>query len=267
MQKKPSYPELSQAKTQWQYEPKQGCLSGRNILVTGASSGIGATAAKTYAWYGANVILLGRNQKRLENVFDWIEENTATTPVIVPCDLLALNDENATNLYSAIKTTYEKLHGILHCAAILGPKVPLSNYPSDEWLQVMQINAFAPFLLTQTLLPLMTNHLETSSVIFISSTVGRKGRAYWGAYAMSKKTIEGLMEVLADEQRNLNDLKVNTVNPGATRTAMRAAAYPGEDPSTVPTAEIKMDLLIYLMDEKHKKITGQALNSKDWLYD
>ena len=264
MPKNLSYPELETAKKGWKYIPQQTCLKGKNILVTGASSGIGAAAAKTFAYYGANIILLGRNQGRLEANFDWIENRTNTNPVIVPCDLLGLTDESADSLYDAIHNSYGNLHGILHSAALLGTKIPISNYQSEEWSRVMQVNAFAPFLLTRTLLPLMTNHKQSASITFLSSTVGRRGRAYWGAYAMSKKTIEGLMEVLSDEHVNLNDLKINTVNPGATRTPMRAIAYPAENPKEVPTAETKMDLLVYLMEDTTKTITGQALSSSDW---
>lgn len=264
MPKNFSYPELETAKENWKYIPQQACLKGKNILVTGASSGIGSTAAKTFASYGANIILLGRNQERLESNFDWIENSTNTKPVIVPCDLLRLTDESADSLYDAIQNSYGELHGILHSAALLGTKIPISDYQSEEWSRVMQVNAFAPFLLTRTLLPLMTSNKESASIIFLSSTVGRKGRAYWGAYAMSKKTIEGLMEVLSDEHANINDLKINTVNPGATRTPMRAMAYPAENAKEVPPAEEKMDLLIYLMESTTKKITGEALSSSDW---
>jgi NAD(P)-dependent dehydrogenase (short-subunit alcohol dehydrogenase family) len=260
----PDYPELLDARQRWRYQPQPACLQGKNILVTGAGSGIGAAAAKTFACYGANVILLGRTRSNLETVFDWIEANTDTRPVIVPCDLRALNDDSAEALYNAVAGGYEHLHGLLHCASMLGPKVPVAQYPTEQWAQVMQVNALAPFLLTKAVLPLMLDHPRRASIVLVSSTVGRQGRAYWGAYAVSKHALEGLMQVLADEHETVGNLKVNSVNPGATRTAMRAAAYPGENPADVELAESKLDLLVYLMADASEHITGQALDARDW---
>ena len=264
MQADASYPELAAARATWRYQPPARCLAGKNILITGAGSGIGAAAAKTYAGYGANVMLLGRTRSKLEAVFDWIEQNTATRPVIVPADLRALNDDSAAALQEAVANEYQTLHGLLHSASMLGPKVPISHYPSESWAEVMQVNAFAPFLLTRTLLPLMLGNPTPASVVLLSSTVGRQGRAYWGAYAVAKHALEGFMEVLADEHESAQPLRVNSVNPGATRTAMRAAAYPGEDPNDVPTPEEKMDLLLYLMEDASSAVTGQALDARSW---
>ena len=260
----PDYPALVDCQAQWRYQPGDGCLAGKTILVTGAGSGIGEAAAKTYACYGANVVLLGRTRSKLEAVFDWIEANTATRPVIVPCDLRSLTDDSAEALHDAIATGYQELHGVLHCASMLGPKVPVAHYPTAEWAEVMHVNALAPFILTRALLPLMLDHQQSASVVYVSSTVGRQGRAYWGAYAVSKHALEGLMQVLADEHENTGNLRVNSVNPGATRSAMRAAAYPGEDPSQVPLPEAKMDLLVYLMSDASHGVTGQPLDAREW---
>lgn len=260
----PNYPELAEAQRHWRYQPAANCLQGKTILVTGAGSGIGATAAKTYACYGANVLLLGRTRSHLEGVFDWIEANTDTQAVIIPCDLRALDDDNAEALVAAIVEGYGQLDGLLHCASTLGPKVPVAHYPTQQWAEVMHVNAFAPFVLTRALLPLMLDHPRRASVVFVSSTVGRQGRAYWGAYAVSKHALEGLMEVLADEHETAGNLKVNSLNPGATRTAMRALAYPGENPADVPSAETKMDVFLYLMEDASENVTGTALDARDW---
>jgi NAD(P)-dependent dehydrogenase (short-subunit alcohol dehydrogenase family) len=259
----PDYPELAAAAQTWRYRPEPECLRDKVIVVTGAGDGIGRAAAKTFACYGANVVLLGRTRSKLEAVFDWIEAQTNTRPVIVPCDLRALDDGSADALHDAIAEGYGHLDGLLHNASALGPKVPIALYPSSEWQQVMQVNVFAPFLLTRTLLPLL-NAAPAASVIMTSSTVGRVGRAYWGAYAVSKHALEGLMEVLADEHENAGIVRINSVNPGATRTAMRAAAYPAENPETVPTPEAKMDILLYLMADASRAVTGQALDAREW---
>jgi NAD(P)-dependent dehydrogenase (short-subunit alcohol dehydrogenase family) len=259
----PDYPELATARQTWRYRPDADCLHDKVIVVTGAGDGLGRAAARTFASYGAHVVLLGRTRAKLESVFDWIESQTSTRPVIVPCDLRALDDSSADALHDAIADNYGHLDGLLHNASVLGPKVPVANYPSSEWQQVLQVNAFAPFLLTRTLMPLL-NAAPAASVVMTSSTVGRKGRAYWGAYAVSKHALEGLMEVLADEHEHAGVVRVNSVNPGATRTAMRAAAYPAEDPTTVPTPEARMEIFVYLMADASTGVTGQALDARQW---
>ena len=263
MPKKPDYPELAAAVECWRYRPETDALHDKVIVVTGAGDGIGRAAAKTFACYGANVVLLGRTRSKLEAVFDWIEEQTNTRAVIVPCDLEALDDDSADALHDSIAETYGHLDGLLHNASALGPKLPIANFPSRQWRQVMQVNLFAPFLLTRTLIPLL-NAAPSASVVLTSSTVGRQGRAYWGAYAVSKHGLEGLMQVLADEHEHAGIIRINTINPGATRTAMRAAAYPAENPATVPGAEEKLDIFVYLMANASIGVNGQALDAREW---
>jgi NAD(P)-dependent dehydrogenase (short-subunit alcohol dehydrogenase family) len=259
----PDYPELTAARAQWRYAPDPQCLRDRVILVTGAGDGIGRSAAKTFACHGAHVILLGRTRGKLEAVFDWIDANTDTRPVIVPCDLEALNDESAAALVDAIDGEFGRLDGLLHNASLLGPRVPLAHYDSREWQKVMQVNSFAPFLLTRALLGLLDASGD-ASVVFTSSSVGRKARAYWGAYAVSKFALEGLSQLLADEHEHAGRIRFNTLNPGATRTRMRATAYPGENPATVVTPEQRMDVYLYLFEAASKHLNGQALDARDW---
>ena len=214
------------------YRPNKDLLTGRTILVTGASDGIGKVAAIEYAHHGADVLLLGRDRKKLELVNDEITSTTDTKPLIIPFDLAKLHAQSEAELTESIQDSIEQLDGILHNASLLGPKVPIAHYPSHEWETVMHVNVSAAFLLTKALLPTLERSPD-ASVIFTSSGVGRKGRAYWGAYAVSKFATEGMMEVLADELSDTN-IRVNSLNPGGTRTAMRAAAYPAEDPMTLP---------------------------------
>lgn len=240
------YDELAAASAQWHFQPAANLLAGRNILISGAGDGIGAVLAKTAACFGANVILLGRTRQKLEQVFDWIEAQTKTQPVIVPCDLEHLSIEAVDALAAQIEDTYGTLHGLVHNASLLGPKVPLAHYPAKDWQQIMQVNANAPFLLTQGLFPLLDN-ADDACVLFISSTVGREGRAYWGAYSASKFALEGLSQILADETENAGRIRVYSINPGGTRTGMRRAAYPMEDPATVPPPEQHMGLFLHLL--------------------
>ncbi|MGI9324152.1 MAG: YciK family oxidoreductase [Pseudomonadales bacterium] len=229
----------------WLRPPPADCLRGRQVLITGAGDGIGRAAAQTFACYGANVILLGRTRSKLETVFDWISAHTETRSVIVPCDLLGLGDEHAQALADAVQEEFGQLHGLLHNASLLGPKVPLAHYPSSDWQQVFQVNVHSAQTLNRALLPLLT-HERTSTVVFTSSSVGRQGRAFWGAYAASKFALEGMMQTLADEVDATSNIKALSLNPGATRTSMRAAAYPAEDPISVPAPEAHMDLYVQL---------------------
>ena len=262
-----TYEDLANAAKNWRFQPSSDLLAGRHILVTGAGDGIGLTAAKTFASFGANVILLGRTREKLEAVFDWIEANTQTQPVIVPCDLEQLNADAVMALHDAIADTYGVLHGLLHNASLLGPRVPLAHYPAQEWLRVMQTNVNAPFLLTQGVFDLLDAAAD-ACIINTSSGVGRQGRAYWGAYAVSKFATEGFSQVLADETENAGRIRVYSVNPGGTRTQMRRAAYPNEDPDTLPTAEAHMDLYLYLMGGpatgKVLPVTGSQLDARQW---
>ncbi len=257
------YAELEEGRRHWRYQPAADCLKDRVILVTGAGDGIGRAAARTFAVYGAHVILLGRTRDKLEDAFDWIEAHTDTRPVIVPCDLAALDDTSAVALVDAIGGEFGRLDGLLHNASVLGPRVPVVHYDSQEWQKVMQVNAFAPFLLTRHLIGLLEASGD-ASVVFTSSSVGRRGRAYWGAYAVSKFAVEGLSQVLADEHEHAGRIRFNTLNPGATRTRMRAWAYPGENPATVATAEQKMDVYLYLFEAASRGLTGAALDAREW---
>jgi len=261
------YAALAAAAAHWSYQPQPDALAGRNILITGAGDGIGAAAARTFASFGANVILLGRTRQKLEQVFDWIERHTQTEAVIVPCDLEQLTPDAVMALHDSIADAYGSLHGLLHNASMLGPRTPLAHYPANEWLRVMQINVNAPFLLTQGLFGLL-DAAQDSCVINTASGVGRQGRAYWGAYAVSKFATEGFSQVLADETENAGRIRVYSVNPGGTRTRMRAAAYPAEDPDTLPTAEDHMSLYVFLMEGpragKTLPATGAQIEARGW---
>ncbi len=260
------YARLSEAQANWRYTPARDLLKDRVILVTGASRGIGRVAAHTYALYGANVVLLGRNQQDLESLSDAITSETETDPAIVPCDLETLNQQGAEELRDHIANHYGQLNGILHNAGLLGSLAPIAHYDATLWERVMRVNATSPFLLTKALFPLLddTDPNRQASVIFTSSGVGNRGRAYWGAYAASKFALEGLSQVLADETENAGRIRVNTLNPGATRTAMRAAAAPGEDPGTLPPPEAHMDLYLFLMGSDSCGITGTRIDARNW---
>ncbi|AWL11767.1 putative oxidoreductase YciK [Saliniradius amylolyticus] len=242
------------------YQPKTNELRDKVILVTGAGDGIGKVAAKTYASLGATVILLGRTTSKLETTYDEIIADQGPEPAIVPLDLKGATLSHYQQMNATIEQEFGHLDGLLHNASLLGHLRPFSQIPLDEWQEVMQVNVTAEFMMTQALLPTLQK-AEKASIIFTSSGVGRKGRAHWGSYAVSKFATEGMMQVLADEFEN-SSMRFNCINPGATRTDMRASAYPGEDPKTLKTPEQIMPLYCYLMSDASAETTGQSLDAQ-----
>jgi len=241
------------------YQAPDDLLKDKVILVTGAGDGIGKTVAKSYATHGATVILLGRTQVKLEAVYDEIVAAGGPQPGIAVLDFRTAQPEEYENLAEQIENEYGRLDGLLHNASKLGQKMSLDQYPIGTFMEVMHINVNAAFVLTRILMPLLRKS-SSASVVFTSSSVGRKGRAFWGAYAVSKFATEGLMETLADEQGENSKLRTNSINPGATRTNMRAAAYPGEDPDTLKTPEDILAPYLYLMGDDSSAVNGESLN-------
>ncbi|ODC03426.1 YciK family oxidoreductase [Terasakiispira papahanaumokuakeensis] len=246
---------------QLEYQAADDLLSGRVVVVTGAGDGIGRAAALSYAAHGATVILLGRTISKLEAVYDEIEQSGGPQPAIYPLDLEGATWSDYETMADRLRETFGRLDGLLHNAGILGRITPVQGYNPQLWEQVMKINFQGPLMMTQALLGLMSAS-DDASIIFTSSSVGRKGRAFWGAYATSKFATEGLMQILADELENTTTIRVNTLNPGATRTAMRKAAFPAEDPNSLRTPDEIMPTYLYLMGPDSRGVTGQAFNAQ-----
>lgn len=246
---------------QLEYQAADDLLKGRVVVVTGAGDGIGRAAALSYAAHGATVVLLGRTISKLETVYDEIEQSGGPQPAIYPLDLEGATWSDYETMADRLSETFGHLDGLLHNAGILGRITPVQGYNPQLWEQVMKINFQGPLMMTQALLGLMSAS-DDASVIFTSSSVGRKGRAFWGAYATSKFATEGLMQILADELENTTAIRVNTLNPGATRTAMRKAAFPAEDPNTLRTPADIMPTYLYLMGPDSRGVTGQAFNAQ-----
>jgi NAD(P)-dependent dehydrogenase (short-subunit alcohol dehydrogenase family) len=235
-------------------------LNHKVILVTGAGSGIGRQAAITYAKYGAEVILLGKTTKKLEAVYDEIVEAGYKEPSIIPLDLKGATVKNYQDMASTIISEYGKLDGLLNNASVLGALSPLEYVDEGTFDDVMQVNFKGTFFLTQALIPALKLS-SSASVVFTSSGVGKQGRAFWGAYAFSKFATEGLMETMADEFEN-SKIRTNCLNPGATKTNMRARAYPSEDVSKLKLPEQLMPTYLYLMSDESKDVNGQSLDAQ-----
>ena len=243
-----------------QYQPRQDLLKGKTILVTGAGDGIGREAALTYARFGASLILVGRTRQKLESVSQEITNSTGKPAQIHILDLLTATSDDCHSLANNVAKISPHLDGVLHNAGILGVVAPITEQPTQLWHDVMQVNVNATFMLTQALLPLLLK-APTASLIFTSSSVGKQGRIGWGAYAVSKFATEGLMQVLAEEYKH-TQLRVNCINPGGTRTSMRASAFPEENAQNLKTPEEIMPIYIYLMGDDSLRKTGTSYDAQ-----
>lgn len=241
------------------YAPAADLLKDRVILVTGASDGIGRAVAEGFAAHQATVILLGRSIKKLEAVYDAITAAGDPEPAIYPLDMEGAGEADYFELAQNIDKEYGRLDGLLHNAGILGVLSPIEHYDVETWQRVMHINVNAAFVLTKTCLPVLYKSND-ATVAFTSSGVGRQGRAYWGAYAVSKFAAEAMTQILADETEARGTLRVNCINPGGTRTKMRLAAFPAEDRSKLPEPKDILATYLYLFGPDSQGVSGASFN-------
>ena len=240
---------------------KEGELKDKVILVTGANRGFGLAITMDLSKAGATVIMLGRDLGSLEYAYDAVVDAGYNEPILYPLDLEGATPENYQELQDNVLEKFDKLDGLIHNAAILGAQMPIEQYDIKLWYSTLQINLSAPFMLTQFLIPALVNS-EDARILFLSSSVGREARAYWGAYSVSKFGIEGFAKTLSEELEKTN-ISVNTVDPGKLRTEMRRTAYPAEDSSTVPMPEEKSAAIVYLLSNLSPKMNGEQLTIAD----
>ena len=243
------------------YKPGLNHLEKRIILVTGAGDGIGKAVAIGAAKSGATVILAGRTVAKLEQVYKLIIETGGPEPSIYPVDLAGATAKDYDDLGVLIDEQFGRLDGLLHNAAILGLRSPLTNYSSELWSKVIQVNLTAQFQMTQSLMTVLEKS-QDASVIFTTSGVGRVGKAFWGAYAVSKFAIEGMVQTWASEVEGLGSVRINAINPGATRTIMRAQAFPGENPNDLKTPEDILPAYLYLLGQDSIGVNGQSIEAQ-----
>ncbi len=236
-----------------------GELAGRVIAITGATGGIGRAVAIAAIRDAATLVIMGRNVRKLQALHAELELLAPGAALMVPMDFEKALANDYDTLAAAILNRYGKLDGLVHCAGLLGTLTPMDQYDVPTWCKVMHVNVTAAFALTQVLLPALRKSAD-ASIIFTSSSVGRKGRAYWGAYAVSKFALEGMSQVLADELGGTTKIRVNTLNPGKARTLMRRQAYPSENLETLPLPETLTGPFLELLGPRGAGTTGQSLD-------
>ncbi|KRT68476.1 MAG: short-chain dehydrogenase/reductase SDR [candidate division NC10 bacterium CSP1-5] len=235
-------------------------LQGKVALVTGGSQGVGRAVAAAYAREGATVIVTARHLERLEGAAAEIRKGGGN---VVPLRADVADRQQVQQLAGEIKRRFDGLHVLVNNASLLGPRVPIVEYPEEDWQGVIAVNLHGPFFVIKACLPLMIP-TGGGSIINVSSGVGRIGKPRWGAYAASKFALEGLTQVLAAELLPFH-IRVNAVNPGGTRTGMRAAAYPEEDPLTLPTPEQITPVFVYLASDESRDVTGKSFEARDFM--
>ena len=232
-------------------------LSGRIALVTGASKGIGAATARSLAAAGAHVVLTGRDVKSLEAVEDAIHDSGGSS-TIAPLDLT--EPDGVPRLAAAIAQRWDKLDILVLNAAYLPSLTPVTQMEPKQFGQALTINVLATQALLAAFDPLL-KRAGSARVIGLTSSVGSAPRAFWSAYAASKAAFEVLLDCYAAEVERLGDTRVAIVDPGATRTAMRAKAYPGEDPASVKPPEDVAARIVALVGQdfptRHRERIGE----------
>ena len=239
------------------YQPAPDLLKDRVILVTGAGDGIGRAVALGCAAHGATVVLLGKTVSKLEAVYDAIEKAGGPQPAIYPMSLEGATPLDHDQLALTLEGELKRLDGLVHCAALMPYLSRLKDYEVEDWMKVMQANLNAPFMLTQALLPLL-QRAPDASVVFTGDAVGIEARPFWGAYGVSKAGVDSMARIWAQELES-TPVRVNLLEPGPTRTALRRRAYPAEDAEQIKVPETLVPLYLWLLGPDSGGLRGERV--------
>ncbi len=234
-------------------------LEGRVVMISGGSKGLGAALARRYGEEGAAVSLCARGEETLREVEAGLRERGIEC-LSVEADV---TDEDAVERW--VRETVDAfgaVHALVNNASILGQRTPIESYDPEVWRRVVEVNLTGPFLCARAALPALRRSGD-GSIINVSSGVGDHGRPGWGAYCAAKNGLEALTEILAGELEG-SGVRANTVDPGKMRTEMRAAAYPDEDPDTLPTPYGVTDVFVYLASERSRHVTGERFRAQEF---
>lgn len=244
------------------FDVSKDCLKDRVIVVTGGANGIGKAASRTYASYGATVVLMDKNVELLESLYDEIEDAGYPQPAIYPLDFEGATEDDYNEFAAVIEKEFGRLDGLLHNAARRDPHTALWKIELEDWYEILQVNLNAPYMLTRACLDLL-NASESSSIIFTTDHQGREHHAYWGAYGVSKHALDGLMLTFADELENQSPIRVNSIDPGPVKTNMRVVSFPGLKLEDMLEPEEIMDTYLYLMCDASKNDNGLVFHAQE----
>jgi NAD(P)-dependent dehydrogenase (short-subunit alcohol dehydrogenase family) len=234
-------------------------LKDKKIVITGASKGLGRALAFKFAEEGARVALCARSTDELRRVELEISLRWAP-PLVANCDVA---DHGQVERFSAmVLEEFGSVDVLVNNASQLGPRIEIAEWTSASWNRIIEVNVNGLFAVTVAFLPAMLRQ-GSGSIINVSSSVGRKGRARWGAYAASKFALEGFTQTLADEVKN-KGVRVNSVNPGPMDTDMRHAAYPDEDRTKLKSPAEILDVFVFLASDRSRKISGQYFDAQEF---
>ena len=232
-------------------------LRGKVAMITGASRGLGRALTLAFAEEGANLVITSRNADSLDPVAEEVED-AGVEVLAIPADVSRSTDGE--KLVGTAVERFGKIDVLINNAGLLGPRVPIVEYPEDEWRRVLEANLTGPFLLSKAVVPHMP---EVGSIINVTSGVSIEGRPRWGAYSVSKFGVEGLTQILAAELKE-RSIRANSVDPGSMRTEMRASAYPDEDPMTLITPKENTAVFLYLASDESRDVTGERFKAQEF---
>lgn len=231
-------------------EPKLSLLNGKNIVVTGSADGIGRAVTIALARAGATVVMLDHKARHLEKLYDQIVAENVAEPVIVPVDLAAMSPDSATELAQQLYNEFGHIDGLLHNAAELGSPSPMDQYDMEYWDKVLRVNFTAPYLFTRALLPVL-RQAPHAEVLFTTADCGVNPSAYWGAYAIAYAAVEAQMTLWSEELLQTSKIAVNSLDPGAVRTALRRRSHPGEDQNALKLPQDITPVYLKLLSGEH----------------
>jgi len=241
------------------YSASAALLKDRVVLVTGAGDGLGRACALAAARSGAVVVLLGRTVRKLEAVYDEIQNQGLASPAIYPLHLGGASWNDYGELAATLEREYGRLDGIVHCAVQFKQFQPLDDISPQDWFESFQVNLNGPYALTRHCLPLLLKSPD-ASVVFISDTPGREPKAFAGSYGVAKAALENLSATWAQELERYGNLRINTFNPGPMRSGVRLRGYPGAAIDSLPLPDVAAQKILWLLGTESGGVSGLALD-------
>lgn len=252
-----------------QWQPAAATLAQRVVLIVGATGALGHASAIACADAGARVVLLGRKVRALEKVYDEIEASHAGAAAIYPLDLAGAGPQDYADLAETIEREYDRLDGIVFCAAHFDGLQPLADVKPEAWLRAMQVIVNAPFLIVQACASVLNGSGDSSSaakndasVVFVLDDPARAGKAFWGAYGVAKQALAGFVSILHDEWETAR-VRVHALLPAPMKSMLRRTAYFGENTMALPGGEVAAKAVVYLLGDDGAVARGKVLDLRD----